>query len=239
MPGLKIVEALKFSWDENHIFLTHGHQGNIINDTLGIFGRIVLRYVARPLKISSLTSPAKRYTLRREDETKYYEWAKEKKVLFIAGHTHRPMFESLTKADRMQIKMESLIRKYVSTADQEEKDKIRDEITRLKADFERVREEEGEKAGWTGLGQPCQVVPCYSNDGSCLHENGITCIELSDGKMRLLLLYDDKIEANEDKHLRAPTSDLMPSDPDAAGYKKQILEEEKLDYMFTRIQLLS
>ena len=239
MPGLEIVEAIKFSWNGNFIFLTHGHQGNFINDNMGIFGRIVLRYIARPLGISSLTSPAKRYTLRRKDENKYYEWAKENKVLFIAGHTHRPMFESLTKADRMQIEMESLIRKYVSTTAPDEKQKIEDEIIKLKADFERVRKEEGEKAKWTGLGQPCQVVPCYSNDGSCLHGNGITCIELCDGKMRLSLLYDEKIEANKAKYMRAGTADLLPSDPDAAGYKKQILEEEELDYIFTRIRLLS
>lgn len=239
MPDLEIVEALKFSWNGHYIFLAHGHQGNFIDDTMGIFGRIILRYIARPLGISSLTSPAKRHTKRRKDETKYYNWAKEKKVLFIAGHTHRPMFESLTKADRIRIKIENMLRKYVGISDPNEKKKIEDEIVIKKAEFERVIKEEGEEAKWIGLGQPDLVTPCYSNDGSCLHENGITCIELCKNKMSLFLLYDKSREANINKHLRGLTTDLLASDSDAAKYKKQILEEENLEYIFTRIRLLS
>jgi len=239
MPGLEIAEALKFNWSGNYIFLAHGHQGDFINDTMGKFGRIILRYIARPLGIPSITSPAKRYTKRRKVETEYYNWAKEEKVLFIAGHTHRPMFESLTKADRIRINIENMLREYIVISDPNEKKKIEDEIVLKKAEFERVRKEEGEEAKWTGLGQPDLVIPCCSNDGSCLHENGITCIELCKDKMRLFLLYDENIEVNVNKHLRAPTTDLIPSDSDATGYKKQILEEEDLEYIFTRIRLLS
>jgi hypothetical protein len=47
------------------------------------------------------------------------------------------------------------------------------------------------------------------------------------------------MRANVGKHLRAPTLDLLPDDPEAAGYKIQVLEEEELEYVFTKIQLLS
>jgi predicted phosphodiesterase len=239
MPGLEIVEALKFKWNGHYIFLAHGHQGNFIDDTMGKFGRIILRHIARPLGISSFTSPAKRYTKRRKVETEYYNWAKEKKVLFIVAHTHRPMFESLTKADRIRINIENMLRESVSISAPEKKKKIEDEIVKKKEEFERAREEEGERAKGTGLGQFSLVTPCYSNDGSCLHENGITCVELRENKMSLFLLYDASLEANINKHLRTTTTDLLPSDPDAVRYKRQILEEEDLEYIFTRIRLLS
>ena len=82
-------------------------------------------------------------------------------------------------------------------------------------------------------------MPCYSNDGSCLHENGITCLEIDKTKIRLILIYDKALRASIGKDKRAPTTDLLPNDPEAVNYKRQILEEEDLDYIFTRIRLLS
>jgi hypothetical protein len=132
-----------------------------------------------------------------------------------------------------------MLRKYVREKDPDQAKRIRGEIAKQKADFERIRKEEGEESRWTALGESDLVTPCYCNDGSCLHENGITCIEFCQNKIRLLLLYDAKMGANVSKHLRAPTMDLLPDDPKAAGYKIQILEEEELEYVFTKIQLLS
>jgi len=239
MPGLKIVEALKFEWNGYCIFLAHGHQGDFINDKMGKVGRIILRYPARWLGISSLTSPAKRYTKRRKDEEAYYSWAKQNKVLFIAGHTHRPMFESLTKADRIRIDIENKLRELVGETDRNIRQKKEKEIEKKKAEFYQVRKDEGEEAKSTGFGQGDLVIPCYSNDGSCLHENGITCIEIDKTKIRLILIYDKALKASIGKDKRAPTTDLLPNDPEAVNYKRQILEEEDLDYIFTRIQLIS
>ncbi len=239
LPGLEVIEALRFDCCGSSLFLAHGHQGSFINDTLGIAGRLFLKYIARPFGFSSMTSPAQRYTKRRKDENTYYNWARAHKVLFIAGHTHRPMFASLSEGDRIRVAIENLFRKYVGAADQEDKKKIEEEIKKQKAEFEKEREKEGKKSYWTALGQPELVAPCYSNDGSCLHKNGITCIELYKEKIRLLWLYDETQPENVDKEIRAPTEDLLPGDSAAADYKKQILEEEDLEYIFTRIRLLS
>ncbi|MBN1272367.1 MAG: metallophosphoesterase family protein [Candidatus Aminicenantes bacterium] len=239
MPGLTVYEALRFDWEGNNIFLAHGHQGDFLNDTLGIVGRIVLRCLARPLDISSLTSPAKRYTKRRKDEEKFYIWAKKHKILFIAGHTHRPMFESLTKGDRIRIDIENNLRKYVQSTNEQAKQNIEQQIKKLKKDFDEHVQEEGKKNWSSGFGGPELVIPCYSNDGSCLHRSGITCIELEKRRIRLVFVYDESISANTEKYLRAPTIPLVPADPKASMYKKQILEDEDLDYIFTRIRFLS
>lgn len=239
MPGLTVSEALRFDWNGNAVFLAHGHQGDFINDALGILGRIILRFIARPLRISSLSSPAKRYTRRKRDEEKYYRWAKKHKLLFIAGHTHRPMFESLTEGDRIRIEIESILREYVRTQDKKEKNKIEQKITSLKKDFDDYARSESTKGKPSGFGGRELITPCYFNDGCCLHRNGITCIEMEKKRMRLVFIYDETLPANTQKHLRAPTMSLYPENPGAASYKRHFLEEEDLDYIFTRIRLLS
>lgn len=239
LPGLEIVEGIKFEWDGNYIFLTHGHQGDLINDKLGKFGRLILCWCARPLGISSCTSPAKNYKIRRKDETEYYNWAKSKKILFIAGHTHRPMFESLTKVDRIRIEIENLVRDYAQTKDPTLKKQLREKILARKKEFSDIEIEKGEQEQWLRLGKAELLTPCYFNDGSCLHKNGITCIELCEEKIRLVFLYDKSKKENVNKHLRAPTTVLLSGVATATNYMRQILEEEKLEYVFTRIQFLS
>jgi len=240
LPNLKIVEGLKFKWNGNFIFMAHGHQGDFINDTLGKLGRLLVRWVARPLGLSSFTSPAKNYLKRRKDETEYYNWARRKKVIFIAGHTHRPMFESLTKVDRIRLDIENKVRKYITEKDHDKRRKNAKEIQTKRKELHVVREIEGEKEKWPRLEQTELLIPCYFNDGSCLHRNGITCIELGSGKIKLIFLYDKRKEENRDKHRRGlPTSRLEPNNPKSAPYMHQILEEEELEYIFARIQLLS
>ena len=239
LPNLKIVEGIKFKWNGNYIFLTHGHQGDFINDTLGKVGRWFLRWIAHPLGFSSFTSPAKNYQKRRKDETEYYNWAKSKKIIFIAGHTHRPMFESLTKIDRLRMEIENKVREYIAEKDPEKKRKLENEIKSKRKELLRVRELEGEKEKWPRLEQTELLIPCYFNDGSCLHRNGITCIELSEEKMRLIFIYDSQKIENRRKHLRGlPTSKLGTGDP-ASHFMHQVLEDEELEYIFARIQLLT
>jgi len=240
LPELKIVEGIKFKWNENFIFLTHGHQGEFINDTLGKVGRLFLRWIAHPLGFSSFTSPAKNYRKRRKDETEYYIWAKSKKIIFIAGHTHRPMFESLTKVDRLRIDIENKFIELMSEKDPERTQKLREEIVAKREELHRVKKFEGEKEKWPRLEQTELLIPCYFNDGSCLHRNGITCIELSEGKIRLIFLYDRRKRENRDKHRRGlPTKKLDTKSPKSGPYMHQILEDEELEYIFARIQLLS
>ncbi|NIM89760.1 MAG: hypothetical protein GTO17_02305 [Candidatus Aminicenantes bacterium] len=239
LPNLKIVEGMKFRWNGNYIFLTHGHQGDFINDTLGKVGRWFLRWLAHPLGFSSFTSPAKNYQKRRKDETEYYNWAKSKKIIFIAGHTHRPMFESLTKIDRLRMEIENKVREYIAEKDPERKRKLEKEIRSKRKELLRVRELEGEKEKWPRLEQTELLIPCYFNDGSCLHRNGITCIELSEEKIRLIFIYDSRKGENRRKHLRGlPTSKLGTGNPES-HYMHQVLEDEELEYVFARIQLLT
>jgi len=86
------------------IFLFHGHQGDLMNDLFAFFSRFLVRTFWRPLQTGlgfrDPTSPAKNMRKRNKVENLILEWARENKMVTIAGHTHRPMFASLTKQQR-------------------------------------------------------------------------------------------------------------------------------------------
>lgn len=77
------------------IYLTHGHQGDLLNDGLWRLARFLVRYVWRPLELIGVkdpTSTAESAEKRNKVEERLSEWAKQNDAVLIAGHTHRPVF---------------------------------------------------------------------------------------------------------------------------------------------------
>jgi len=99
--GLETFESALLG---ERIFLFHGHQGDFLNDTMAPVGRRLVRCFWRPLQNvfgwRDPTSPAHRVTKRNKIEQAILEWARERKIVAVAGHTHRPMFLSLSKQQR-------------------------------------------------------------------------------------------------------------------------------------------
>lgn len=78
----------------HEILLLHGHQGDFMNDTLWPLTRLLVRFVWRPLEmlgVADPTSAARNYKKRKKTERRLDEFSKEKQILLIAGHTHRPV----------------------------------------------------------------------------------------------------------------------------------------------------
>lgn len=96
-PDIIIRESLVLKHKQDHyeLFLLHGHQGDLINDTLWPLGRWLVRYLWRPLESIGFNAPvstAKSHKNRIKAEFLLAQYAKEKNKLLIAGHTHRPVF---------------------------------------------------------------------------------------------------------------------------------------------------
>lgn len=96
-PEMKVQEAilLKDNCDGQEIFLIHGHQGELLNDTLWKFTRFLVRYIWRRLELAGCkdpTSTAKNYRRRERTEKKLESWALKNRKILITGHTHRPSF---------------------------------------------------------------------------------------------------------------------------------------------------
>jgi UDP-2,3-diacylglucosamine pyrophosphatase LpxH len=190
LPGITICEALLLKGKDGSIFLTHGHQGEFFSDVLWPVSRFFVRTVWKPgqrfLGFKN-TGAAHNIKKRSKKEQMYYRWAKGKGLLFIAGHTHRAMFSSRSKVDRLKREIEDLIQ-IASTLSKTSKryDSIMKEIKKKKAELQsRINREFGKKAVHsfvdTGI-----FSPCYFNDGCCSYNNGITALELDSGMIRLV-----------------------------------------------------
>lgn len=95
-PGMEAREGLVLqeAGTGNELFLVHGHQGDLLNDTLWRLSRFLVRHVWRKLELWGThdpTSAAKNYTKKKKTEKRLSAWAEENKVLLVAGHTHRPV----------------------------------------------------------------------------------------------------------------------------------------------------
>lgn len=78
----------------NDIYLTHGHQADLLNSTFWRLSRFLVRYVWKPLEelgVPDPTSAAKNNKKKKQSERILSDWAKQNHHILITGHTHHPM----------------------------------------------------------------------------------------------------------------------------------------------------
>jgi UDP-2,3-diacylglucosamine pyrophosphatase LpxH len=87
---------LRYSPTNKKVFLTHGHQGDLLNDEWWWVGKFIVKNIWKILQIVGVkdpTSPAKNFEKRLKLEKEMTEWLEKNKKelgLLIVGHTHRP-----------------------------------------------------------------------------------------------------------------------------------------------------
>lgn len=101
--GIEIHESLRLLHKESsvEIFCVHGHQGDLMNDQLWWFNRLLLRYFWRFVHVIGFrnpASPAKNVHKRHKIERKLTRWIEENKHMMIVGHTHRMKFPKVDEA---------------------------------------------------------------------------------------------------------------------------------------------
>lgn len=145
----------------DQILITHGHQGDLNSDRRAWFSRRIVRHVWRPLqrvlKLSNRNA-SQMHVFRRTREQCLYEWAHHNRRLLIAGHTHRPMFDSLAGH-----------RRHSGWLDQ-----ANDQLS--------LTSHTQPGASASDLADP----PHYLNVGCCVHTDGITGLEIEHGELRLI-----------------------------------------------------
>ncbi len=158
-----------------HIFLTHGHQGDIVSDSNAFskwfVGRIWVP-IQRWLELN-VNTPAKDYHLTDKHNRMMYEWTMlQKNMVLITGHTHKPVFESLDHIQRLNKELKQQL-----LAGNEDK------IASIKAEIDkRIIEYRADDNT-----NNSQVKPSYYNSGCCCFSDGdITGIEIADGYIRLV-----------------------------------------------------
>ncbi len=93
-PNLQIKEGvrLRYACNGKELFLTHGHQGDLLNDLFWWLGRFLVRYVWRPLELFGVHDPTdagKSYEKANRVEKKLEKWVRKRQRTLITGHTHR------------------------------------------------------------------------------------------------------------------------------------------------------
>ena len=159
---------------EVSIFCTHGHQGDAVSDG-NWFSKFFVSRVWAPLqsflKINPNT-PAYDAQLKTLHNSYMYLWsAQQKNLLLITGHTHQPVFESLTHIERLyrqllfaqQIKDETLAQT------------VQKEIQLRKFEYNNISPDY------------LQLKATYFNAGCCCFNDGdITGIEIEENCLRLI-----------------------------------------------------
>jgi len=156
------------------IFLTHGHQGDASSDG-NWFSKFFVANIWAPLQSYlriNFNTPAYDEDLKTAHNLIMYEWsAKYKSLVLITGHTHQPVFESLTHPEKLY-------------------KELGDALKADKADDAKQIEEEIKRRGRDYKTTPAQYLtmkPSYFNSGCCCYRDGdITGIEITYEKITLV-----------------------------------------------------
>ncbi len=80
-----------------NMFLTHGHQGDVMSDNNRLSTWVVAHIwmpIQRYLRLN-INSPSKDYRLRNKHNQMMHEWSSQQQsLLLVTGHTHQPVFAS-------------------------------------------------------------------------------------------------------------------------------------------------
>lgn len=231
--GFPVHHSIRIKWKNDYIFIFHGHQASKkylkYNRLLGI----TLKYLANPLGIRNFSvshNSRKQYAIER----RVYQFSSLNKLVSVIGHTHRPLFESLSKAERLKYRIEQLCRDFSIANGEEDKNKIRKSIKRIKKDLKKIYKKE--KTGLTpgNLYDSVFNIPCLFNSGCAIGKRGITALEIEKGQISLVHWFDKKMSK---KYLK--NSGYDPQRFRDTTYYKMVINTESLDYIFAKIKLLA
>lgn len=156
------------------IFLTHGHQGDKQSDG-NWFSKFFVSRIWGPLQsllAINPNTPAYNSQLKSLHNSMMYEWSSQQtNLLLITGHTHQPVFGSLTLLEKLFKQFDSA---HLSK-DEKQGALLAAEIKSRQAEQPVV------------FDQYEKILPTYFNSGCCCFSDGdITGIEIADGYIRLI-----------------------------------------------------
>jgi UDP-2,3-diacylglucosamine pyrophosphatase LpxH len=182
-------EAIKLGDD---IFLFHGHQGDFLCDRVAWFSKFFARKAVPFISIARSyfnyeNRSATKSQIPKNRERLYYNWAKEKKVILICGHTHNAIFASQSYYWWLKKQIgfkEKKLEKIICSNDKVKIDKLSKKIDKLKNELLDEKRKGRKYYRITAKGK--RPLPCYFNTGCGLYRKGITNIEIEGDKIRLI-----------------------------------------------------
>ncbi len=184
-------EALKLMYKGKPCFLlVHGHQGSTDCDKYSWISRFLARAfrVFEPLaKLTGLYGhkSATKSQIASNYERIMYNWAMNKKKILICGHSHRAIFASRSRIEKLPALIAKKKAEFSSGAQlsNEEREKLYLEIDHMERELIEEKERGRKIEPIDPTGKP---KPWYFNTGCGLYTNGITAIEIADNKIKLV-----------------------------------------------------
>jgi len=230
-----LVESITFHYGNETLLIFHGHQASVLLwETYSMLSRAVilfLRYIAKPIGIRNFSVA---YNSRRRFaiEKSIYEFSNQSKIVSIIGHTHRPLFESLSKVDYLNYRIEDLCRIYSSTAT-EKRPEIGNKIMALKNELDACYKK-GKIIGLRSGLYNNLPIPSVFNSGCTIGKRAITALEIEGSTIRLVCWFNGK-----QRPAFIDDRDQQPMELGSTGFSRIVLNEDSLDYVFTRLHLLT
>lgn len=166
----------------DRVFITHGHQGDPHADRRAWFSRQIVRHGWRHIQHATkwkLNIAADNNLILCNRARHLQEWGKENRTMVIAGHTHRPVFRPLSKLYLLRAVHEWLVNYQENTTDANMCRLLPAVIEQIQQVIQIFDDEKPSE-------QVMDNVPYYMNEGSCVHTNGITALEIDRGEIRLI-----------------------------------------------------
>lgn len=225
-------DGVKLQYGSNCLFVFHGHQASLYHARMGAMCEHMVRYIVKPLGFRNYSvshDNQKKYNLER----RIYSFARRKGIAALIGHTHRPVFESLSKVDVLKFQIEQLCREYAAS-----NNGIREEtakrIRRYHMELDEILEKDRRRAERGSLYNTHPLVPCLFNSGCVIGKRGMTAMEIADGKISLVHWFDERRSI---KYFN--WNGYYPQKLEQTPYYRVVLNSDELDYMFARIELLT
>jgi len=231
--GFTLDHALRLDRPDGSILAFHGHQSSKLFMKYNYLTDFIVRYVANPLKIQNAEVPmtSKR---RFKAERRIYRASKELGIVTIAGHTHRPLFESFSKYDTLRWNIELLLRRY-STEGPEAKEKTATLIGIYSAEFKRLSKKERKSKVSRSLYEREELlVPCMFNSGCATGKNGFTAVEISGDEISLVYWTKAGIARTYIDREALGRDDLA-----GTSWTKYTIASDSLEYVMARAKLLA
>ena len=210
------------------IYVYHGHQSSLMYTVFNNIIRLGLRYFLKPfgiMNISSARSPKRSFRV----EQTAYNFSSKNNCISVIGHTHRSLFESLSRFDYIKFEIERLCRDYPS-ANVEDKERIAGEVKALRGELGKLKRKERRQA--YNLYGPELPLPCLFNSGSAIGKKGINAIEVDAKNIALVYWF---AEGKGMKFINRGWYDVE----NAAGACRAVLNRARLDYVKAKIELFS
>ncbi len=227
----EVRQGLVYRYGDNRLFVFHGHQASSLYVNYERLSSFLIRWVVKPLHIrnSGLSkNPRKRFAKER----RIYQAARSLGIVAITGHTHRPLFESLSKYDNVRFTLEKLLDEFLDAGDGR-KEQLQKEICLYQDELNRLADaREKEKKTQSLYDTGPFLIPCLFNSGCATGKSGLNVLEITDGS--IALMYWTTSRQSHPYIAKEALETVSAGD----GCQRHTLQRERLASVFTRIELL-